>query len=797
MRRIQQSLHTTPQMLSNDDGILVRCSDVDTLPLDFLGGLTLKEANEIVLSDLTTSPLFVSQFRQNAARALLMPRAAPGKRTPLWLQRLRAGDLLQIARQFDDFPIVIETVREVLSDVLDFEHFQHIIGGIEDGSIGIRSVQTEVPSPFATSMLFDFVSVYMYEPDQSREDRRSQYLSLNRELLSEAVDIASSEPFIRPEAVDSVEKQLQRTAGGHQARSAEELLEFLLRIGDLTDAEIAERCLGDGVRFISELASNGRAIRTPLGKEERWVAGEERTMYDIIGNDGACSRIVLRYLQSHGPVTTEIVAERYALGRERAERVLTHLSSTEPVIRGHFDRRADQLQWCYRPNLERIQRHTIGILRREIKPSTLVEFTRFLFTWQHLEADHQLSGSQGVQDCLVQLQGLPLPSEIWERDILRSRVRGYSQELLNQSGAFVWTGQSAGKTRCFVRGEGHTFMEPSAHETELSLSTGSRRILDYVQAHGASFLTDIRSGTQLSLDALNRSIAELFWAGIITNDVHAELQKVRQGRSGTNLPPDRIEILDPRHNPGRPGLMRKARMALKNVPGWAGRWSLVRLPGVMGQHMNDQQRARRQAVQLLDRYGIVARELYRREELLPWALIASEFQRMEMRGEIRRGYFVEGLSGMQFGLPSAVEELRRLHSGASSASAPLLVNACDPANPFGPGIPLPQEASAGEPRLVRVPSNYVVFQRGTPLLFVENYGMRLWTLAEATEENMKNSLLIFLGVLQLPEHIRPVKAVRVEHCDGIRPAQHRLEPVLRDLGFTRDRNQTMVYERYV
>jgi ATP-dependent Lhr-like helicase len=213
--------------------------------------------------------------------------------------------------------------------------------------------------------------------------------------------------------------------------------------------------------------------------------------------------------------------------------------------------------------------------------------------------------------------------------------------------------------------------------------------------------------------------------------------------------------------------------------------------------MSDEERARRQAVQLLDRYGIVARELYRREELLPWALIASELQRMEMRGEIRRGYFVEGLSGMQFGLPSAVEELRRLHSGTSSASVPLLVNACDPANPFGPGIPLPQEASAGEPRLVRVPSNYVVFHRGTPLLFVENYGLRLWTLAEATEENMKNSLRIFLGVLQLPEQIRPVKAVRVEHCDGIRPAQHRFAPVLRDLGFTRDRNQTMVYERYV
>ncbi|HCV43750.1 MAG TPA: hypothetical protein DGH68_09730, partial [Bacteroidetes bacterium] len=197
-RRIQQILSTTPQILYNDDGILVRCSDVDTLPLGFLDGLTVKEAEEIVLNDLVTSPLFGGQFRQNAARALLMPKIAPGKRTPLWLQRLRAGDLLQIARKFDDFPIVIETMREVLNDVLDFKNFREIINQIENGSISIETVETEVPSPFAASMLFDFVAVYMYEWDQPREDRQSQYLSINRELLSEVIDTESIASLLRP-----------------------------------------------------------------------------------------------------------------------------------------------------------------------------------------------------------------------------------------------------------------------------------------------------------------------------------------------------------------------------------------------------------------------------------------------------------------------------------------------------------------------------------------------------------------------------------------------------------------------
>lgn len=448
----------------------------------------------------------------------------------------------------------------------------------------------------------------------------------------------------------------------------------------------------------------------------------------------------------------------------------------------------------------RIHRHTIGILRREIKPSSLTEFTHFLLCWQHLEPAHHLSGNAGVQQCLEQLQGLPLPSETWERDTLRSRVTGFSQEILNQSsagGTTIWTGRGSGKIQCIFRGQGHVFLDTPNRETVSTFSAGARRVLDYVRTHGASFLTDVRAGTQLSLDALNKSIAELFWGGVITSDVYTEIQNVKPLRNVSGVPSDRIEILDPRHNPATPKLMNTVRRALKHVPGWSGRWSLVHLPEVMGEHMNSEERAQRQAVQLLDRYGIVAREFYRREELLPWALVASALQRMEMRGEIRRGYFVEGLSGMQFALPAAVEELRRLRAEGSEG-APLLVNACDPANPYGPGVPLPQTASQSEElRLARVPSNYLVFQRGMPILLIENYGMRLWTVAETTEENMNNALRIFVGVLQLPDYIRPVRSIRIEHCNGIRPVQSLLEPSLRSVGFARDRNQTMVYEGYV
>jgi ATP-dependent Lhr-like helicase len=202
----------------------------------------VKEAETIALDDILSSALFGGQFRQNAARSLLMPRVAPGKRTPVWLQRLRAGDLLQIARRFDDFPVVIETTREVLNDILDFPRFKEIVGRIERGEIRVNAVQTEVPSPFAASMLFDFVGVYMYESDQPREERQTQYLSINRELLAEVVDIESMASLLRQESLESVERQLQRTAEGYRARSPEELLDILIRIGDLNDEETRERC---------------------------------------------------------------------------------------------------------------------------------------------------------------------------------------------------------------------------------------------------------------------------------------------------------------------------------------------------------------------------------------------------------------------------------------------------------------------------------------------------------------------------------------------------------------------------
>lgn len=795
-RRVQQRIGMEPQMLYNDDGILLRCPDVDELPLNLLDDLTLHEAEEIVLNDLLSSPLFGGQFRMNAARALLMPKIAPGKRTPLWLQRLRAKDLLQIARQFSDFPIIIETMRDVLNDVLDFEHFKEIVRQVVDGKIQVRSVQTEVPSPFATSLLFDFIQVYMYEWDEPKTDRMSRYLEVNRELLSEIVDLDSRREMLRPEAIETVERQLQHAADGYKARSPEELLEILLRVGDLSEEELKERIVGGDLSMLHELEKNGRAMRMTFESGVRWIAGEEKELYSHAHSERNQATIIRRYLQNHGPVSSQELSTRYGFPHENVSELLQKLATADEIVEGRFttSRPSSEPQFVSRTNLERIHRHTIAILRKEIQPSSISEFTNFLLHWQKLHPSTQEVGREGLQAVLEHLQALPLPAEIWEREILYRRVKNYSREhlaSLTSGGTIVWTGGGPGKLMCIVRGEGSAFLEQPSLEFEAALSEPSRRILTYLHKNGASFLHDIRSGAHLSLDAMNNGIAELFWNGLITNDIFVELLSVKRfAKTAEEKPLEPIDLVTGRRNPYRFKAMQSVRKALKQVPGWNGRWSLVHLPGVLGPEMTLDAKAEAQAMVLLNRYGIFAREFYKHEELLPWRLIASQLQRMEMRGEIRRGFFVEGMSGMQFALPAAVEELRRLRSPHERDDVTILINACDPANPLGSG------RLTSDIQLSRVPSAFLAFHRGSPILLIEGNGRLLRTLGESSNDALHSALRQFAALLKLPEPLRPFREITVELCNGLRAAESSLAPLLASIGFRRDANQSLRYDGY-
>ncbi|HTO95015.1 MAG TPA: DEAD/DEAH box helicase [Bacteroidota bacterium] len=787
-----------PQMLYNDDGILLRSASAETLPNDLLDGLDAQAARQTVLDEILASPLFGGQFRQNAARALLMPGKMPGKRTPLWLQRLRAGDLLQIARRYDDFPIVIETVREVLHDILDFDHFMEVLRGIEGGTITVARAATEVPSPFAASLLFDFIAVYMYEYDQPREDRLSQYLAVNREILGELIDLDSVSTIVRPEALAAVEARLQHSAAGTRARTAEELMEILLRIGDLSDGEIAERCEGDSHAMLDALERDGRVMRVEFPGGLRWIAAEEATLYGSLGDAKNAQFVIGRYLRSHGPRTSRELSERFGAAPAEAEGIARSLAGTKEFVRGRFRPGEEEEEWCSKGTLERIHRQTITILRREITPCTPEEFTAFLFRWHGIGDEAPADSRTETPRALTRLEGLPLPAEVWERDILRVRAGHLppeSIERLSRDGGGAWVGSTAGRIRFIFRGNGAHYLGPPAREEELG--EPARRVLAFLKEEGASFFSDIRDGTRLSLQAMNGALAGLFWSGIVTNDVFAEAAAVRRPpRTGEETRSERIEIVNPHHAPARARLMQTARRALREVPGWSGRWSLLRTRGLMGKTPTDEERAGAQALLLLERYGIVAREFLSREDILPWGVIAQELNRMELRGEVRRGYFVQGLSGMQFALPAAVEALRRLRSEGRRDRMALL-NACDPANPFGPGVSL--HAAAGHnasPVTSRVPSTYIAFAGGTPVLVFESWGARIRTVGTPPIETVREGLALFTGLLRLPGRLRPFREIIVEYCNDVRPVESPLGPELRVLGFVRDANQRMRRDEY-
>ncbi len=818
-RQLRERLGTEVQMLYNDDGILFRCSDVERLPLDLFTGLTAAQAQDRILEELVLSPLFGALFRQNAARALLLPKTRIGKRTPLWLQRLRAGDLLQIVRKVDDFPIVIETIRDCLNDALDFEHFKEVMEKIESGSIGVHAVQTEVPSPFAASVLFDFVAVYMYEWDKPKTGASNQFQALNRELLAEVVNVDAVKAIVKPDAVDRIEEQLQFTSETRKARTPEELLEILMRIGELTEDEIAERSALRDTRLKDQLEKQGTIVPVRMSGRSFFIASEEVPLYRCVAViDGAalaslpeefrssdlkreeCLRfLVTRMLRSHVPLTEDQIAARYGLTMDECARVLSSLPEDEHVVHGAFSSGTGIEQWSYRPNVERIHRASINILRREIKPASISGFTNFLSHWQRRHPSTQESGGEGFQSILEIMEGYSLNSELWESEIFRHRMKSYDPaalRMLSTRGEVVCTGSAPGKSQWTFSGNGSCFFKEKDALLE-GVSSAAKELYDFLKHNGASFLSDIRDGTPFSLAALNKTVAELFWAGLITNDVVDEALNVKRYKmnDGSPLPSERIVLTNPRRNPLKSFAMNSVRKALRAAPGWNGRWSLVHTRRVLGEKASAEEKTARQAQQLLLRYGIVAREIAKREDnLLPWPLLALELQKMEMRGEIRRGYFVEGLSGMQFALPAAVEMIRTITDQQSSMNEqlPAVVNACDPANPYGLGIEITGMRADDGIRVARLPLNYFVFDRGSPVLWIEGFGARITTVAESSGEAIRSGLAQF--VANLRSSFPNEREVIVEYCDGMRPADSPLGETLRSIGFYRDRAQTMRYE---
>jgi len=829
----------------NDDGILFHFADQDREPpVDVITGMGPDEARERLLLELPHSALFGAQFRMNASRALLLPTLSGGRRTPFWLQRLRARSLLAACKSLDDFPLITETFRSCLSEVLDLQHMMDMLAAIQSGDMRVLVAETIVPSPVAASLLYEFLNVAMYEGDTPQAEWQMQALTLNRQLLSELLDEELLPDLLRPEAIEAVVQEAQHLAEGYRARGPEELAVMLHELSDLTADEVAARCLGEGRAWLLRLAAEDRAceIAVPVrgGSERRWIASEDYWRYrDAFGlpetppirlsaellephrSAQTAQEALLRLMaRTNGPLTLDDIQRRYAFPDEWLTATLQELTQTGHLATGRISPGATERQWCDRRILERIHRRTLALLRKEVQAVDIAAYADFLTRWQGAHPVHRREGVDGLRDALVQLRGLALPAAVWERDLLPARLPGFRERLLDElcaEGELAWAlegdAMAHARLRFLLRGEGGIYLQAPTEAAAFPLSEQAERALNYIREANAPYAREIGEALGLSSGDLDEALVSLLLAGLVTSD-HFGAARTALAWKPESAPSDRgldssldrdlaawRRSREPSlvHRPSAGRMVRARREVGPRVTPptrWPGRWSATARPGLMGPELSPEERSDRQARLLLGRYGIVTRECLLSENgAAAWDGIYRSLQLMEWRGEVRRGYFVRGLSGVQFALPEAVESLRAWNRAGGEASAELvLLNAWDPALVYGPALS-GRDASLGEGlpeaanpyRFARLPSNYVVLQRGVPILLYQHGGQRWVSLQGVSDELAREAVLLILGHLTREGGLCSApRRVVAETWNGQRAAGSAGEPLLASLGFRRE-----------
>jgi ATP-dependent helicase Lhr and Lhr-like helicase len=812
--RVRERYGLEADALWSDDGIVLRLPDLDddearTLPS--AAELVLIEPDELqqaVMRELGSSALFGARFREAAARALLIPRAWPGRRTPLWQQRLKAQNLLEVAREHEDFPIVLETYRECLRDVLDMPGLDTLLRGLHSREIALVEVQTPVASPFASSLLFDYVATYMYEGDAPTAERRAAALSLDRDLLRELLGSEELRELIDPGALSSVCEELQRRSPLTQATGRDELHDTLRQLGDLSSAEVRERVLAeiDSEELLQGLCRQRRAISLRIAGEQRYVAAEDAGLYrDALGAvppgglpdaflvdvEDALAQLVARYARTHGPFTSEELRARY---RVDASAVLRELERAGTLARGEIAPGGSGVEWADVEVVRRLRRASLAALRKEIEPSAQSALASFLPAWHGIDR-HTSSGAgiDRLREVLVPLQGLVLPAETWERDVLPRRLGAYSPAWLDSlcsSGELVWVGAGplgrSGRVALYFREDAPLLGPPPAPAgaRDVGLDTPERELLRTRLRAGPCFFTDLLAELDLPAEAIREALFDLVWAGEATNDSWAPLRWPISDRSRLSLARAGSPI------PGRFGARRHRAPGRGSGVHPPGRWSLTEplfRTGADGPPASERRRAL--AELLLERHGILTREQVLAERIEGgFAGIYETLCNLETLGVCRRGYFVEGLGGAQFALPGAVERLR------SARTEPLVLAAGDPAQPYGGALPWPSSAEGeglgkrGARRPARVPGAHVVLVCGAPVLYVERGGRGLIVLAPAAgaaSGDLSADERVRTALNALAEAVRAGRIGRLalERIDGKPAVGSQWETLLAECGF--------------
>ena len=757
--RLREAWGTEVDLMWGDDGIVMRLPEaVDELVVDDLL-FDPDEVRDLVVARLPETSMFASRFRECAARALLLPRRRPDQRTPLWQQRQRAADLLSVAAKYPSFPVLLETTRECLNDVFDLPALVELMADLRNRRVRVVAVDTAQASPFAQSLLFSWIAVYMYEGDAPLAERRAAALALDRDLLRDLLGAEELRELLDAGVIADLELELQRLVAGSQARDADEAHDLLRVLGPLTLDELVARTApsaGSDTERVSgwlrALVEQRRAIEVRLaGRDVVADAADAARLRDAAGAalpvglaashtepvDDPLGDLCVRYARTHGPFLARDVAGWLGMGVQPVAARLGSLVAEGRLLRGEFRPGGADREFCDAEVLRRIRRRCLAALRQEVEPVPPEALARFLPQWQGVGGRRR--GVDALADVVAQVQGAPVAASVLEADVLACRMAGYKPAELDQlctSGEIVWVGAGAlgatdGRVRLAFRDQA-ALLVPAAESCEGAVHDALR---DRLRDGGASFWPDLVAAAQTAslpydTETVLAALWDLVWAGEVTNDSLAPLRaRIAGHRSGgPRRQPSRAGRTSPRAGRSRRGRLRLGGLSATGPPSAAGRWSLVE--PLLSPQPAPTESALARAHQLLDRYGVVTRETALGEgQEGGFAGVYPVLKALEERGEARRGYFVAGLGAAQFALPGAVDRLRGTRTPEPDAP-PVVLAATDPAQPYGAALAWPD--SPGRP--ARTAGAHVVLADGLPLVVLERGGRSLATF-EGAESN--------------------------------------------------------------
>ena len=709
-----------PDILWTNDGIVVRFPATDQPPPVELLLPDPEKIADLVRSSLAvggggaraanlgapTTALFAARFRENAARALLLPRRRPGQRAPLWQQRKRAADLLTVASRYDAFPIVLETYREILQDVFDMPGLVELLAAIRSRKLRVVTVDTKSPSPFAASLLFNYVANFMYEGDAPLAELRAQALTVDPAQLRALLGEVELRELLDPDAVAELELQLQHLTRERAARHVDGLHELLLRLGDLTRDEIAARAADrDAIDdWIGTLIRERRAIEANVGGERRFIASEDAGRYrDALGvalplglpdaflesEPDALASLVRRYARTHGPFAADDVARRLGVVLPTILDVLRRLVAAGTIVEGQFRPGGTGSDWCDVGVLRTLRGRSLARLRREVEPVEQEALGRFGVAWHGI--DEPEGGSAALLDAIAKLEGAFVPASDLETRILPARVQKYDPRDLDAllgSGEVMWMGGGAlgprdGKVALFVAEHFPLLRPEPSSRPDRPIHDRLREVL---AARGASFFPQLLAAARGGFaPELGDALWDLVWAGEVTNDTFHAMRALL-------APPRRSRRTS--SSSGRSAHLRSLeRFSVRDD--LAGRWSLTANAGEIASTSTE--RVAAQVRQLLERHGVVTRETVRAEGFTGgFATAYGVLKAMEDSGRVRRGYFVSGCGAAQFALPGAVDRLRSVRERPDEPHGVVLA-AADPANPYGAALPWPERPEGRKP----------------------------------------------------------------------------------------------------